>query len=93
MPHAPYLPGKQKEAVRKREYRRRIEEEKKLGTNVLKMSGRCLPEKEIEKEIDIEIEKDNINYKDIVNCFNDTCVSFPKVKKLSNSRKKQSGQG
>lgn len=27
-------------------------------------------------------------YKDIVNCFNDTCVSFPKVKKLSNSRKK-----
>ena len=45
-------------------------------------------EKEKEKDIDIEIEKDNINYKDIVNAFNDTCVSFPKVKKLSNSRKK-----
>ena len=30
----------------------------------------------------------NIDYKAIIDCYNDTCVSFPKVKALSDSRKK-----
>ena len=37
------------------------------------------------------INKDNkqgINYQKIVNMYNDTCVSFPKITKLSDSRKK-----
>lgn len=66
--------------------RRKRAKEKISGNKVTQKLLECYTEKE--KDIDIEIEKDNINYKDIVNAFNDTCVSFPKVKKLSNSRKK-----
>ena len=66
--------------------RRKRAKEKISGNKVTQELLECYTEKE--KDIDIEIEKDNINYKDIVNAFNDTCVSFPKVKKLSNSRKK-----
>lgn len=44
---------------------------------------------DVEKEIDIEKEKNNIiNYQEIINMYNDTCVSFPKVTKLSEKRKK-----
>lgn len=32
--------------------------------------------------------KDRINYQEIVNMYNDTCVSFPKVQTLSENRKK-----
>lgn len=41
----------------------------------------CYAEKEIEKE-------NRINYQQIADMYNDTCVSFPKVTKLSESRKK-----
>ena len=40
---------------------------------------------ELEKEIEI---KEKIDYQKIVNMYNDTCVSFPKLTKLSDSRKK-----
>ena len=45
---------------------------------------------DVEKEIEKEIEKENIiiNYQEIINMYNDTCVSFPKVSKLSDKRKK-----
>jgi len=46
-------------------------------------------EKEIEKEIEIEKrEKEKINYQEIVDLYNDTCVSFPQLTKLSDARKK-----
>lgn len=47
---------------------------------------------EIEKEIDIEIrerdKRESIDYQRIVDMYNDTCVSFPRLKTLSDSRKK-----
>lgn len=46
-------------------------------------------EKEIDKEIDIERDKrEKINYQLIVDMYNDTCVSFPRLSTLSNARKK-----
>lgn len=79
------------EADRKREYRNRIEEEKQalLGQMSGQMSDKSTPEKEIEKEIDTEIEKrERVDYQRIAAMFNDTCVSFPKLKALSDARKK-----
>ena len=57
------------------------------------MSDKNPPEIEIEKEIEIEIEKEietkgKIDYQKIVNMYNDICISFPKVTKLSETRKK-----
>lgn len=51
-------------------------------------------EKELEIESDIDIEKetekrkDRINYQQIADMYNNTCVSFPRLSKLSESRKK-----
>jgi predicted phage replisome organizer len=92
------------EADRKRNYRNIITDEKtKLlndnGTNVGQMSRQMSDkyppeiEIEIEKEIDIEIEKEReikekIDYQKIANMYNDICISFPKITKLSDARKK-----
>ena len=43
---------------------------------------------ERDKEEDIEKEKNIINYQKIVDMYNDTCVSFPRVKSLSEARRK-----
>lgn len=48
---------------------------------------------EIEKEKDKDIEEDKekekkVDYQQIADLYNDTCVSFPKIKTLSDSRKK-----
>ena len=51
----------------------------------------CNTEKEKEKEIEIDKEKENkksTDYQAIVNAYNETCVSFPAVQKLSEGRKK-----
>lgn len=49
-------------------------------------------EKRKEKEIELELEKrgkrKNINYQEIIDIYNDTCVSLPRVLKLSEDRKK-----
>lgn len=51
-------------------------------------------EKEIEREIEIEIESEErrktnkIDYQQIADMYNNTCVSFPRLSKLSESRKK-----
>ena len=49
-------------------------------------------EKEIEIEKDIEIdketEKENIDYSRIINAYNDICISFPRLRTLSDTRKK-----
>ena len=95
-----YIGKSSTEADRKRAYRNRIENEKLLlsGQTSGQMSGQNSPEIEIEKEIDIDIEKDieaatdknhtSINYQQIADMYNDTCVSFPRVNVLSDSRKK-----
>lgn len=87
------------EADRKREYRAKIEAEKQLliegqasGQMSGQMSGQNSPEIEIEKEIEREQEKEleikRVNYQLIADMYNDTCVSFPRLTKLSESRKK-----
>ena len=48
-------------------------------------------EKETEKEKDTDIHKNNakaIDYQQIIDMYNNTCVSFPKVIKLTDKRKK-----
>ena len=46
-------------------------------------------EKEIEKEKEIELEKrERVNYQRIADMYNETCVSFPRLKSMSESRKK-----
>jgi hypothetical protein len=92
------------EADRKRNYRNIITDEKVMllngsVTNVGQMSHQMSDknppeiEIEIEKEIEIEIEKEieikgKIDYQKIVNMYNDICISFSKVSKLSEARKK-----
>ena len=83
------------EADRKRSYRSRIEKEKITRQMSEQMSGQISGknppeiELEIEKEIDIELEIENrVNYQQIADMYNNTCVSFPKITKLSEARKK-----
>lgn len=46
-------------------------------------------EKEKEREIEIETEKrERVNYQQIADMYNETCVSFPRLKALSDARKK-----
>lgn len=46
-------------------------------------------EKEIDIEIEREIEKEKrINYQEIIDLYHETCVSFPRVRTISESRKK-----
>lgn len=46
-------------------------------------------DEEIEKELDTEIEnRDKADYQQIADLYNETCVSFPRLTKLSDSRKK-----
>ena len=61
-------------------------------TSLLPPVTNCYTEKEKEKEIEIEIEKErereSTNYQEIIGLYNDTCVSFPHLTKLSEARKK-----
>lgn len=69
-----------------RERQKQLQIEEKRYSNVT-----CNGEKEKEIELDIEKEKDNrvtINYQEIVDMYNETCVSYPKLTKLSDARKK-----
>ena len=84
-----YIGKSSTEADRKREYRARIEAEKKLLTTGQmdgQMSGQNSPEKEI--EIEREATSTKVDYQLIADMYNDTCVSFPKVVTLSENRKK-----
>lgn len=45
-------------------------------------------DKEKEEDIDIDKEREVIDYQRIINMYNETCVSFPKLRTLSDSRKK-----
>lgn len=43
---------------------------------------------DIDKELDKDKDKEKIDYQRIVDMYNDTCVSFPRLKSLSENRKK-----
>ena len=61
------------------------------NTNATQMQRGCNVEieKEIEKDIEIDKEKrESINYQQIADLYNDTCVSFPHLTTLSDARKK-----
>ena len=83
-------------AKRVRDYRARqkalqcnadVTEMKQIGNGEIEID--IEKEKEIDKEIDIERDKrEKINYQLIVDMYNDTCVSFPRLSTLSNARKK-----
>ena len=89
----PFLIGKESESA---ERVRRFREKNNIKT--LQCNGLVTErnesvtiekEKEIEIEIEKEIEKrEKSDYKSIVALYNETCVSFPKVSKLSEARKK-----
>ena len=77
------------EGDRKREYRARIEKEKASRQMFGQMSDNRPPEIEIEKELELKTEKEiKIAYQQIADMYNNTCVSFPRLTKLSESRKK-----
>jgi predicted phage replisome organizer len=93
----PFLIGKESESA---ERVRRFREKNNVkalqcNANVTGCNENVTIEKEIEIEIEIEkeIEKDKekrekSDYKNIVAMYNETCVSFPKVSKLSDARRK-----
>jgi len=76
-------------AERVRNYRER-QKALHCNTNVTEVKRICNVEKEIEKEIEIDTrDRDKrIDYQQIVDMYNETCVSFSQLKSLSDSRKK-----
>lgn len=78
-----------------------MRQKRKAHNNVMQMLENCYVEKDTDKDKDIdtdtdkEIEKDKetekrkkVNYQLIADMYNDTCVSFPKLRQLSDSRRK-----
>lgn len=53
-----------------------------------KSSDVVITEEDKEKERELEKEKEKIDYQQIADLYNDTCVSFPRLTKLSDKRKK-----
>lgn len=78
------------EADRKREYRARIEAERQalLGQTGGQMSDISTPENREKSTEIIDKEIKRIDYQRIAAMYNDTCVSFPHIKSLSDARKK-----
>ena len=83
----PYLIGGESESA---ERVRAFRERKALHCNALVTSGNTEieKEKEKEKELDKERDKSRVDYELIARMYNDTCVSFPRIEKLSDARKK-----
>lgn len=75
-----------------------MRQKRKGHNNVMPMLSNCYVEKEIDidkekekdidKDIDIEKRRERVNYQLVVDMYNDTCVSFPKLRQLSDSRRK-----
>lgn len=78
-------------AKKQRDYRAK---KRQQGDNVLSLSDKRKSieielDKEKDKDKEIEIEKrERINYQQIADMYNDTCVSFPRITSLSDARKK-----
>lgn len=76
-------------ALKKQQQRQRAEQKALLGLS----ADNCPPNIDIDKDKDIDIDidkesKSRIDYLAIINAYNDTCVSLPRVNKLSDARKK-----
>ncbi len=92
----PALIGKETDKAELMRKKRAQEKQKMIesGNNVtaqLPPVTKCYTEIEIEKEIEKEIEiekRETTNYQEIIGLYNDTCVSFPRLTKLSDARKK-----
>jgi len=90
----PALIGKETDKAEIMRKKRAQEKQKMIesGNNVtaqLPPVTNCYTEIEIEKEKEIDIEKEQrINYLKIIDLYNDTCVSFPHLRSLSDARKK-----
>lgn len=79
--------------MRKKRNRDKLLLEAQNGNNVTELLPdvtNCYTEieKEKEKELEKETESKRVNYQQIADMYNDTCVSFPRLTKLSESRKK-----
>lgn len=75
------------EGDRKRAERLRLKQSDNL--RIGQMSDIHPPEIEIEKEIELDKEnRDRVNYQQIADMYNATCVSFPRLTVLSEKRKK-----
>ena len=79
-------------ARKKREYRQgQIEDKSRTKKDNVRqeIEKEIEIEKELETEIEIESEKrDKVDYQQIADLYNDTCVSFPRLTSLSDARKK-----
>lgn len=82
----PYAIGKETDSARRvREHRQR----KALQCNSVVTIGNTEIEKEIEIDTEVEKEKrEKTDYQRIAAMYNNICVSFPKIKSLSDARKK-----
>jgi len=83
--------GSETASTRRSRKSRKAQNLLQCNNNATKCNGEI--EKEIEKEIEIETEKETekekrVNYQLVADMYNDTCVSFPKVTKLSDKRKR-----
>jgi len=78
----------QKELMRKRRAEQKLLCKANSDANSDANVSHLEEEREEEKEIDIDIEIEKIDYQRIVDMYNATCVSFPKLKSLSDNRKK-----
>ena len=93
----PYLIGSETDKAELMR-RKRAKDKAAIGNNVTtelppvtKRYTEKEKEKEKEKEIEIEIEiekRERVDYQQIVDMYNDTCVSFPRLMSLSEARKK-----
>ena len=68
--------------------KQRQREKEKLLPNNSHVTSRDSHATDIDKELDKDKEKEKIDYQRIVDMYNDTCVSFPRLKSLSENRKK-----
>jgi predicted phage replisome organizer len=93
MTEVPELVGSETaSAQRVRDFRNK-QKALQCNTDVTEVKQLCSVEKEKEKEKDKDIEKreekrESINYQQIADMYNDTCVSFPRLTTLSDTRKK-----
>lgn len=77
-----------REQTRKRVQRHRAEQKLLQGNVTSNATVTQSNATDIEEEREEELEKDKIDYKGIVNTFNEICVSFPSVRSISEARKK-----
>lgn len=80
---------KKKERDRLYQAERRAAQRALIGKSSDKSSDIVVSEEDKEKEIDKELDKrERVNYQRIADMYNETCVSFPRLKSMSDSRKK-----